>query len=292
MATKRDIKNRIKSITNTKKITGTMEMVAGAKMKKMQQRLGKSKPYEDKINQIMGDILAKDGSVDDPLLKGKDKPVKALIFQISGNRGLCGSYNSHSIDTTLKFKKQLEAEGKEVSLYVIGKKGINFYNFTNEPMYRSMSNPEDKFNFDDAAKIGSELTSLFLKGEFDEVYVSYTKVVSSSTQKPAVMKYLPVSADAAASSEKKDSGSDEYIFEPDENQIFSYLLPLYLKMKIFTCFLESGFSEQFLRRVAMKNASDASSDMIRDLTVTYNRVRQSKITNEISEIVGGASALE
>ncbi|MCL1911132.1 MAG: ATP synthase F1 subunit gamma [Leptospirales bacterium] len=291
MATKRDIKNRIKSVTSTKKITNTMEMVAGSKMKKMQQRLSMLKPYEEKVDQIMANIIAHGGAaLEDPLLKGVDDPKKALLFHITGNRGLCGSYNSHSIDKTLKFKAELEGAGREVSLYVVGKKGINYYNFSNIAMWKNAQNPEDKFNFDEAAKMGAELTKLFENGTFDEIYVSYTKVFSFSSQKPANFKLLPISIE---SEEKGGTGREvDYYFDPGKEQILSYLLPLYLKVRIFSCFLESGFSEQFARRVAMKNATDASKEMIRDLTVTYNRVRQAKITNEIAEIVGGAAALE
>ena len=291
MATKRDIKNRIKSISSTKKITNTMEMVAGTKMKKMQRRLSMLKPYEEKVNQIMASITARGSAVlEDPLLKGVDNPRKTLLFHITSNRGLCGSYNSHSIEKTLKFKAELESAGREVSLYVVGKKGINYYNFSDIAMWKSLPNPEDNFNFDEAAKTGLELTKLFVDGVFDEVYISYTKIFSSSSQKPANFRLLPI----AIESEEKSGAEKEidYLFDPGKEQIFSYLLPLYLKVKIFSCFLESGFSEQFARRVAMKNATDASKEMIRNLTITYNRVRQAKITSEIAEIVGGAAALE
>ncbi|MCL2026664.1 MAG: ATP synthase F1 subunit gamma [Leptospirales bacterium] len=291
MATKRDIRNRIKSISSTKKITSTMEMVAGAKMKKMQQRLSMLKPYEEKVNQIMANIITHGGAaLEDPLLKGVDNPRKALVFHITSNRGLCGSYNSHSIEKTLKFKAELESMGREVSLYVVGKKGINYYNFSEIAMWKDLPNLEDKFNFDEAAKTGSELTKLFSDGTFDEVYVSYTKIISSSSQKPANFRLLPITIEL---DEKNKAVKEvDYIFDPGKGQIFSYLLPLYLKVKIFSCFLESGFSEQFARRVAMKNATDASKEMIRNLRITYNRVRQAKITSEIAEIVGGAAALE
>lgn len=293
MATKIELKNRRKSVASTKKITSTMEMVAGVKMKKMQQRLARSKPYEVKINDIIAEIIAS-GEIDfnDPLLQEAAESKKALIFHITSNRGLCGSYNSNSIDKTLKLKAQLESEGKEVSLYVVGRKGISYYNFSNTALYKSGINSEDKFNFEEAAKICSELTALFLDKTFDEVYISYTKVFTASSQKPANLRLLPITMDAEAASAEGTSLGTDYDFEPDRKKIFSYLLPLYLKVKLFTCFLESAFSEQFLRRVAMKNATDASTEMIRELTVKYNRVRQAKITNEIAEIVGGAAALE
>lgn len=294
MAKEREIKNRIKSIKNTKKITSTMEMVSTAKMKKMQSRLEMSKPYELKINEVMNNLLSSGIATDsEPLFRAVDDPSRIMILQITGNRGLCGSFNTNIIENTLAFKRKLQEEEKEAMLYVVGKKGIAYYQFLKEPMYKQMSNPEDKLTFEDATRIGDELRRLFISGEVHEVYLSYMKVVSTTTQRPALVKLLPITY------EKEEELTDavpsqplEYYFEPNPARIFSYLLPLYLKVKLFTSFLESSFSEQFARRVAMKNATDASADMIKELTISYNRARQAKITNEIAEIVGGASALK
>lgn len=293
MANQRDIKRRISSIKNTKKITSTMEMVSTAKMKKLQGRLEKSKPYDEKVNEIIADLISFGGSsFNDPLLKEVANPSRALVLQITGNRGLCGSFNTNVIEKTLELKEQLELEGKETQLYVIGKKGFNYFNFINQEMFKSGQNLEDSFSFEDAAKLGSELTNYFLSGEFHEVYLSYTKVYSSAVQKPEVIKLLPISPEVEEQVEALPSTATDYYFEPNPAKIFSYILPLYIKVKIFTCFLESGFSEYFARRVAMKNATDASNEMIRELTISYNRARQAKITNEIAEIVGGAAALD
>ncbi len=293
MANQRDIKNRIKSVGNTKKITSTMEMVATAKMKKVQGRLGQSKPYELKVNQIISNLMAAGfSSIQHPLFKEVAQPSRALILQITGNRGLCGSYNSRVLEKTLDFKEQLESEGKEVKMYVIGKKASSYYNFIKTPMFKFGLNLEDKFSFDDAAVLGEELTRLFVSGEVHEVYVSYTKVHSSANQSPEVIKLLPIVPELEIDHNALPMANMDYIFEPNPADIFSYILPLYLKVKIFTCFLEASYSEQFARRVAMKNATDAAKEMIKELTITYNRVRQDKITTEISEIVGGAAALE
>lgn len=185
-----------------------------------------------------------------------------------------------------------QSEGKEVLLYVIGKKAISFYNFTKTSMFRTVQNKEDKFSFDDAAKLGEELTKFFVSGEIHEVYISYTKVISFANQRPEAVKLLPIAPEMEIDYDALPSANMDYIFEPNPAEIFSYILPLYLKVKLYTCFLESSYSEHFARRVAMKNATDAAKDMIKELTVTYNRVRQDKITTEISEIVGGAAALE
>lgn len=293
MANQRDIKRRIKSVGNTKKITSTMEMVATSKMKKVQERLNQSKPYEIKVNEIIKNLMAAGFStIQHPLFREVAQPNRCLVVQISGNRGLCGSYNTRVFDKTLELKDQLESEGKEVLLYVIGKKAVTFYNFIKQSMFKSAQNSEDKFSFDEAAKLGEELTRYFASGEIHEVYISYTKVFSFANQKPEVVKLLPISPDMEIDYDALPNANMDYIFEPNPAEIFSYILPLYLKVKLYTCFLESSYSEQFARRVAMKNATDAAKDMIKELTVTYNRVRQDKITTEISEIVGGAAALE
>lgn len=293
MANQRDIKRRIKSVGNTKKITSTMEMVATSKMKKMQDRLNQSKPYEHKVNEIIKNLMAAGFStIQHPLFREVAQPNRCLVLQISGNRGLCGSYNTRVLDRTLELKEQLESEGKEVLLYVIGKKAVSFYNFIKTSMFKSSQNSEDKFSFDEAAKLGEELTKFFLSGEIHEVYVSYTKVYSFANQRPEVIKLLPISPEMEIDYDALPNANMDYIFEPNPAEIFSYILPLYIKVKLYTCFLESSYSEQFSRRVAMKNATDAAKDMIKELTVTYNRVRQDKITTEISEIVGGAAALE
>ncbi len=293
MAKEREIKNRISSIKNTRKITSTMEMVSTAKMKKMQQRLEMSKPYEEKVNEILSHLVSSGVAAShDPHFREVENPTRIMILMITGNRGLCGSFNTNVIDNTLNFKKQLDEEEKETMLYAVGKKGISYMNFIDEPMHKTMLNPEDKITFDDAADLSNELRNQFISGDVHEVYVSYTKVISSATQKPEIVKLLPIAPDKDEFMDMEEGPNLEYYFEPNPLRVFSYILPLYLKVKIFTCFLESSFSEQFARRVAMKNATDASTDMIRELTISYNRARQAKITNEIAEIVGGAAALE
>ena len=293
MANQRDIKRRIKSVGNTKKITSTMEMVATSKMKKVQDRLNQSKPYELKVNDIIKNLTAAGlTSIQHPLFREVAQPNRCLIVQITGNRGLCGSYNTRVLDKTLELKEQLEAEGKEVLLYVIGKKAISFYNFIKQTMFHSVQNSEDKFSFEEAARLGEELTRYFVNGEVHEVYVSYTKVFTSANQRPDTFKLLSIAPEMDIDYDALPNADMDYFFEPNPVEIFAYILPLYLKVRLYTCFLESSYSEQFSRRVAMKNATDAASDMIKELTVTYNRVRQDKITTEISEIVGGAAALD
>lgn len=293
MATPREIKNRIKSVKNTRKITSTMEMVSTSKMKRVLQRLDLSKPYEEKINEIIANLLLVGGDdLSDSLFNEVAEPTKALIFLITGNRGLCGSYNTNVIENSLDLKRKLESEGKDVSLYVIGKKATSFFNFSGMELFKAENNPEDKVTFENAATYSSELKELFLSGKFEEVYVSYTKVITNAVHKPETVRLLPIQIEEEKQEVTPVVGSaPDYIFEPNPFEIFQYLLPLYLKVRLFTCFLESSYSEQFARRVAMKNATDAAAEMVRELTISYNRARQAKITNEILEIVSGADAL-
>ena len=274
-----------------------MEMISTSKMKKMQTRFSMSKPYEKKLEQVIytllnSGVIAEDNS----LLKTSKIATKKLILMITGNRGLCGGYNTNVIDNTLSFKDKLTAEEDEqVLLKVIGKKGINFFKFMNLPMDSSGVNPEDKISFRDAEKLGLELIDLFKSEKVKEVYISCTKVVSSATYKPIIFKLLPFSVEDIeknVSDEEKRKLRSRYIFEPAPAAMLSSLLPQYIILKLYISLLESGYAEQNARRVAMKNATDAANEMVRNLTVKYNRARQAKITNEIAEIVGGAAALE
>lgn len=306
MATQREIKKRILSVTSTRKITNTMEMISASKMKKMQNRLNISRPFVQKIEQVINNLILSDiGIENEELMKQRENVSKCFILMISGNRGLCGGYNTNVIKNTLNFQETLSDEGKDSLLHVIGKKAINYLKFIDAPIYRSEINPEDKVTFKTAGTLGENLVNMYRSGEIDEVYVSYTKAVSSTMFKPAIYKLLPITIGdihtekdkmAARESQVPITGiiefQQKYILTPNPEAIISMLFPYYLKMKLYINMLESSFAEQFSRRVAMKNATDAASDMVRLLTIKYNRARQAKITNEIAEIVGGASALE
>ena len=294
MATQREIKKRIASVKSTQKITRTMEMVSTAKMKKMQDRLSKSMPYNNKMNKII-DNLRQTGvdEIFDPLLQERPDPSRILVLLVSGNRGLCGGYNTNVIEKAIDFKNQLSIEeGKEVLLYVIGKKANSYMKFVGESMYKYTDNLEDDFKFSNAADLDTHLITLFLTAAADEASLAYTHIISKATQAATIERLLPLKPETGTIEESAEEFNVEYIFEPNPYKIFSSLLPLYVKMKLYLSILESAFSEQFARRVAMKNATDAATEMIRDLTISYNRARQAKITTEITEIVGGAAALE
>jgi F-type H+-transporting ATPase subunit gamma len=297
LATQREILKRIKSVSSTKKITKTMEMISTSKMKKMQVRLVNSKPYQEKLEQIIGVILDSETAItDESWFKSSKIISKKLILMITGNRGLCGGYNTNVIDNTISFRdKLIREENADVLLRNIGKKGINYFKFINLPMQKSEINLEDKLTFKDAERLGLELSNMFKNEEVNEIYISHTKMLSSASYKPVIYRLLPLSIDELGKTVASVSGRKvwkKYIFEPDPNAMLASFIPQYISLKLYVNLLESGYAEQNARRAAMKNATDAASDMVRTLTIKYNRARQAKITNEIAEIVGGAAALE
>lgn len=268
-----------------------MEMVSTVKMKKMQNRLTLSRPYAVKVDEIISHLTS--GGVDTnlDLLRKRENPRRSLIVIVAGNRGLCGGFNTGIVEMALDKKDELLKAGREdVKLYVFGKKAYNYLKFLKEPVFQWDTNPEDKISFTYASDIGLELVDLFEKHEVDEVFFAYTEVKSAASHKPVIKPLLPIVKDDAHATASGPVG--DYIFDPTPEEILSNLIPLYIRVKIFNFFLETGFAEQFARRISMKNANDAAADMVRNLTVFYNRVRQAKITNEIAEIVGGAAALD
>jgi F-type H+-transporting ATPase subunit gamma len=273
-----------------------MEMISTSKMKKMQLRLSKSRPYGKKLEQVICTLFDSGlTSADNVLLKTNKIITKKLILMITGNRGLCGGFNTSVINNSLSLKDNLLNEGStDVLFQLIGKKGINYFKFINAPVYKQQLNPEDKITFNDVQKLSTELIDLFKSGEISEIYVSHTEVVSSASYKPSIYKLLPVSPEDI---QKKINPSDrhglkrEYIIQPEPDKMLSSLLPQYITIRLYLSLLESGYAEQNARRAAMKNATDAADEMVRNLTTKYNRARQAKITSEIAEIVGGASAL-
>ena len=245
MANQRDIKNRIKSIGNTKKITSTMEMVSTAKMKKLQTRLSMSMPYEKKVTEIIDNLVSSGVDINsNPLFEKRGSVTKVMIFAITGNRGLCGSYNSAVIENTLKMKTQLESEGKEVLVYLIGKKGISNFSYQKIEVFKSAPNLEDKITFEDSSRFVMELSGVFISKEVDEVYVSYTKVNSSTNQSVDITKLLPISIDRPKDDidieDKVVAKDSDFLFEPDRATVLTNLLPLYLKVRLFSSFMLSS----------------------------------------------------
>ncbi|MDP7033615.1 MAG: ATP synthase F1 subunit gamma [Planctomycetota bacterium] len=299
MANTRDIVKRRKSVRNTKKITRTMELISTAKFKQASDRIKAAAPYADHLARVVGNLASSLGEEagSHPLLRRPEKVEKVAVLVLAANRGLCGGYNVNLINAARSRVAELEAQGISVELHVVGKKAIQFFLFTEVPMANEYSNFEDRPAYEDVRPIAEGFMRRFSDGELDRVEVVYTRFISSGRQRLTTSQLLPIEPPQEDDSEESSNSGDHshqyhYIYEPDARGLRDELLPHVVKMSCFTFMLHAAASEQVARMVAMKNATDAAEKMIKSLTQQYNRARQTQITTEIAEIIGGVAALE
>ncbi len=285
MAKGRELKGRIKSVENTKKITRTLEMVATSKLKRAQDRAVAARPYANALAEVMGALYAPELAEQFPLLRQPKKVTTAAVILLTSNRGLCGAFNSNIIKDARNLIKQLEGEGSAVELHAIGRKGIGYFKYLNRPMATQRTDLGDKPTAADAASIVDDVMARFASGKLDAVYVVYAKFNSVVSTPAHHERILPVAAP-----ERKGAARD-FILSPGPEEILSELLPLAVRNAIYRALIETAAGFQAAQRAAMKNATDNASDMLTNLRRTYNRARQAQITQEIAEIVGGAAAL-
>jgi len=298
MPSAKDLKRKIRSISNTKKITRTMEMVATVKSKRAQDRIKATTPYSRKLAEIL-QSLAGSGSITHPFLSPREPVRRSLALVVTGNRGLCGGYNSNVLHLAERWLAAEREAGRETRLQVSGKKGIARFRFLKAGVEKSYTHIDDRPAFKDAGEIAEEFMKRFLAGDVDRVLVFSTRYHSSSIQKPAEAQLLPIASPASTAEEAGKAGAKggrggtiDFIFEPDRDAILKALLPLSVKNALYRLFVEAAASEQVARRVAMKLATDNAEEMIRMYTRSYNRQRQAGITQQIMEIVAGAEALD
>jgi len=286
LATLRDIKRRITSVKSTQQITKAMKMVSAAKLRKSQERLFAARPYAAQIHKLMTHIVAKQEQPKHPLLL--QRPVKTIGFvALTSDRGLCGSFNSNVIRQA-KASIDYHAEQAETQLILIGRKGIDFFSRRGYEIAHRYENIFDSLDFSNAVEISSLIQSLYLESKWDKVFLAYNSFRSAGSQEVKLEQLLPFESDT--SEEDVPAGAD-YIYEPSQESILDEILPRTLNVQIWRSLLESYASEQGARMVAMDSATENAQEMIYDLTLYYNKVRQAAITTEISEIVGGAEAL-
>jgi F-type H+-transporting ATPase subunit gamma len=295
------IRRRIKSITNTKKITKAMELVAASKMRKAQLATLATRSYADRAWAFIADLATKTDPSLHPLLAQKLEIKKICLVLITSDRGLCGGFNAQMIKKAAEFVKKQISEGREVEIVTIGKKGRDFSARHKFKIAADFANLSSVTKFVEIRAVNKIILDDFMSGKYDEIYLAYTDFISTITQKPKLVKLLPLSRerDVELGRVGKEKGAEttpekfyEFLFEPSPSQVLDYLLPRMVETQIYQAILESNASEHSARMVAMKNASDAASDMIFDLTLSYNQLRQATITREIAEISGGKAALE
>jgi F-type H+-transporting ATPase subunit gamma len=308
MAKARAIVKRRKSVQNIRKITRTMELIATARFKKALDRATQAEAYTRKIAELVADLGATAGEVSHPLLEKHDPVKRALLLVLTSNRGLAGGYNGNVLRLAMRSYQDTQADGVAVSAEVAGKRGVNYLKFRGFTPDATYTHFEDRPQFAEVDVIAEKYIKMYIAGEIDRVEVAYTKFVSSSRQTAVIEQLLPMTtagaADAAdsvartknaAATPGKPARQTErtpYEFLPDAKGILEEIVPVSFKVRLFKCFLDAAVSEQISRMVAMRGATENADDMIRNLTRLYNRARQSQITRELAEIIGGAAALE
>jgi F-type H+-transporting ATPase subunit gamma len=295
-------RRQIKSVQSTKKITKAMELIAASRIVKAQNRVNAARPYADELTRALA-ALGKDTSLQHPLLTGSENPRRTGILLVTSDRGLAGGYSANAIKRANELSDAVRAEGKEPVLYVIGRKGVGYYRFRQVAVTGSWTGFSEQPTFLDSRDATDTVVSALnatSEGEsnggegIDELYVVYTRFESMVTQSPVAALVSPVRLAQAASdapSTESEGPAPAYEFEPEGEELLAAMLPRYISARIFSALLESAASESAARRRAMKSASDNATDLIKTYTRLANQARQAEITQEISEIVGGADAL-
>lgn len=297
MAQLRQIKKRMSAVRTIQRITKTMQMIATAKFTSAMARAKASRPYVDRVREMVAEVAAAAGEVSHPLIDGSGKKSgKELILVIASDRGLCGAYNGHVLRTAMTQVKKTMAEGPELSLEVSGKKAIGFFKFARIPV-AARHTFGDRPKFEEVEKLADRFIEEFLAGRIDSVRVVSMKFISNSRQVPEVMQLLPTTLPTASPTNAEPSaggsvGQALYEFSPSSTELLDDLLPRCLKVSLYQAFMDAVVSENVMRMIAMKSASDNASGLGRTLRRSYNRARQARITTELTEIVSGAAALE
>ena len=297
MANIRQLDKRRKSVRNIRKITRTMELIATARFKKAMDRAAAATDYTKRITQIVQDLASSGASVSHPLLVAHEEVKAVDILVLTANRGLCGGYNGSLVRVATQRRNEIKEQADAGQTSVSGKRGISAFRFAGIPIEKTYTEFDDQPSFDSVAKIADDLIYRYVSGQVDRVDVAYTKFITSSKQLPIVETLLPFagldlqtkSTDVALAQESKIR--DDYEFLPNASAILQEVVPASFRARLFKCFLDAAVSEQIARMVAMKSATENAGDIIKALSRTYNRARQSKITQEIMEIIGGVEAL-
>ncbi|MCI3222616.1 F0F1 ATP synthase subunit gamma [Streptomyces sp. NP-1717] len=289
-------KRRIKSVTATKKITKAMEMIAASRIVKAQRQVAASTPYATELTRAVT-AVATGSNTKHPLTTEVEAPTRAAVLLVTSDRGLAGGYSSNAIKAAERLTERLRGEGKEVDTYIVGRKGVAYYGFREREVTESWTGFTDSPTYADAKGVAGPLIEAVQRdtadGGVDELHIVFTEFVSMLTQTPVENRLLPLSLDASEEedSAKKDEILPLFDFEPSAEDVLDALLPRYVESRIYNALLQAAASKHAATRRAMKSATDNAGDLIKSLSRLANAARQAEITQEISEIVGGASAL-
>jgi F-type H+-transporting ATPase subunit gamma len=283
----RAIKRRITSVKSTQKITRAMELIASSRIIRAQQRVEAARPYAETMRRLIASVAQGAANIDHPLLRPREEGGPVGMIVITADRGLAGAYNSN----ILRAAERDIGDNADTRLYVSGKKGISYFRFRGYELADSWSGISDRPGIDDARAVATSATKAFSEGDVAELRLAYTRYESALTQRPTVVKLLPVPSEELETEQEDERQRAGYLFEPEPEEILEYLLPRYVEGAVYQGMLEAAASEHAARRRAMKAATDNAEELIDTLTRNYNQARQAEITTEIMEIVGGAEAL-
>ena len=287
MAKGRELKGRIKSVENTRKITRTMEMVATSKMKRAQDRVQAARPYAAALGEVLSRLYSPELAERFPLLRQPVQPRRIAVLLLTSNRGLAGGFNANLIKEARTTIASVEGRGAQVELHVVGRKGIGFFRYVGRAMATQRADITDRPSAADAASLVDDLMARFVSGALDGVYVIYSRFLGALSTPPTTLQVLPVQPPPAGEA----AVARDYILAPSAEAILTELLPSYVRNSVYRALAENEASFQSSQRNAMKSATDNATELLNVYKRTYNRARQAQITQEIAEIVGGAAAL-
>jgi F-type H+-transporting ATPase subunit gamma len=296
MANRRVLVKRRKSVRNIKKITRTMQLIATARFQAAFNRAVATKPYAEKLAELVGDLSRAAANIEHPLLKTHDEVPRSALVVLTASRGLAGGYNANVLRSAIHHLEAEEKRKVDVSVTMVGKKGIGYFKFLRRDVAEARTDIGEKPRFDQVEPLANDLIDRFTRGEIASAHVAYMRFISAGQQRPEVVQLLPLvgalKKDEGEASATSPAGKTiEYEFSPSPKELLDELLPAVVRIRLFQAFTDAAVSEQVARMVAMKAATDAAGDMIKSLTREYNRARQTQITMELLDIVGGANAL-
>ena len=290
MPSLQSLRRKIASVKNTQKITKAMKMVAAAKLKRAQDRILSARPYAHKLRDVMGNLSNRVNRASHPLFKRRDGN-KIELMVVTSDRGLCGAFNTNILRRAVEFLEQQSKQGHQVSVSLVGRKSIDFFRRRNWTIRQQWGGVFDRLSYEHALDIGQNIMDQYNEGTFDQLYVVYNEFKSVMQQQVIVEKFLPIEPVEDVVTDQT-SGVGGYLYEPDESELLETLLPKHFETQTFRVFLESAAAEQAARMTAMDGATRNAGELIKKVTLFYNKTRQAAITKELMDIVGGAEALK
>ena len=286
----RELRRRIRSVESTKKITRAMELIAASRIVRAQQAIAAARPYVAKLGEVIGHLAESPAAANHPLFRDVQSTQRVVIVLVTADRGLAGGYNANIIRTVERMMRDHRAAGRDVQLVALGRKGVNYFRYRNQPILFSLIGVSERPVYEDARKVVAAVVPAFEAAEVDQIELVYTRFISMGSQAVQVRQLVPLVPEASDEGSAPASRTD-YEFEPEPEEILDRLVPSWLEAEVLAAMLESAASEQAARQRAMKAATDNADELKKTLTRIMNRARQDAITTEIMEIVGGAEAL-